>query len=166
MLAASDSLARAETAFAKALELCPRFAPGYVNYADFLRRSQRLTEAETILRQGISLATEPAACHHSLGLLLVGQDDLPAAIEQLGLAVAQMPGDARFGYVYAVALHSGGNLPASLDVLEAVMNEVVAEGVEDASQLRVLEALGCTRAQGFFLARPMNLENLKDLLEA
>ncbi|MDX2472729.1 MAG: tetratricopeptide repeat protein, partial [Candidatus Krumholzibacteria bacterium] len=120
---ASDSLARAEAAFAKALELGPRFAPGYVNYADFLRRSQRQAEAETILRQGIRLATEGAACHHALGLLLVGQGDLPAAIEQLGLAVAQRPGDARFGYVYAVALHSGGNLPASLEALEAVMEQ-------------------------------------------
>ncbi len=44
--------------------------------------------------------------------------------------------------------------------------EVVAEGVEDASQLQVLEALGCARAQGFFLARPMSLENLKTLLAA
>ncbi len=42
--------------------------------------------------------------------------------------------------------------------------EVVAEGVEDASQLQVLGALGCSRAQGFFLARPMSSENLKVLL--
>ncbi|RLE22176.1 MAG: hypothetical protein DRJ65_14460 [Acidobacteria bacterium] len=44
--------------------------------------------------------------------------------------------------------------------------EVVAEGVEDASQLQALEALGCARAQGFFLARPMSLEDLKTLLAA
>ncbi len=42
--------------------------------------------------------------------------------------------------------------------------EVVAEGVEDASQLRALEGLGCARAQGFFLARPMELESFKMLL--
>ncbi len=118
---ASDSLALAESAFTKAIELGPRFAPGYVNYADFLRLSQRLNKAETILRQGISLATEPAACHHALGLLLVGQGKLPAATEQLELAAFQMPNDARFGYVHAIALHSGGNLSASLDALETVM---------------------------------------------
>ncbi|MCK5378124.1 MAG: EAL domain-containing protein [Acidobacteria bacterium] len=42
--------------------------------------------------------------------------------------------------------------------------EVVAEGVEDASQLQVLETLGCACAQGFFLAKPMALEDLKSLL--
>jgi EAL domain-containing protein (putative c-di-GMP-specific phosphodiesterase class I) len=42
--------------------------------------------------------------------------------------------------------------------------EVVAEGVEDISQLLALEGLGCARVQGFFLARPMALENLKDLI--
>ncbi len=44
--------------------------------------------------------------------------------------------------------------------------EVVAEGVEDASQLQTLEGLGCARAQGFFLAKPMDLESLKSLLVA
>lgn len=44
--------------------------------------------------------------------------------------------------------------------------EVVAEGVEHASQLEILEALGCALAQGFFLAKPMSLEDVKSLLVA
>ena len=48
----------------------------------------------------------------------------------------------------------------SLDV------EVVAEGVETAEQLAVLERLGCHRAQGYFLARPMPAAAIAKLLRA
>ena len=34
--------------------------------------------------------------------------------------------------------------------------DVVAEGVETEEQLQALRALGCPRAQGFHLARPMS----------
>jgi len=42
---------------------------------------------------------------------------------------------------------------------------VIAEGVETEAQLRMLENLGCDRAQGFFIARPARLEQLAELLE-
>ena len=48
----------------------------------------------------------------------------------------------------------------SLDV------EVVAEGVETAEQLAVLERLGCHRAQGYLLARPMPGPAITKLLRA
>jgi EAL domain-containing protein (putative c-di-GMP-specific phosphodiesterase class I) len=41
---------------------------------------------------------------------------------------------------------------------------VVAEGVEDAHQLRALEALGCDLAQGFHFSRPVPKEELGALL--
>jgi diguanylate cyclase (GGDEF)-like protein len=42
---------------------------------------------------------------------------------------------------------------------------VTAEGVETEDQLRMLQTLGCDRAQGYFIARPAKLEQLVDLLE-
>jgi EAL domain-containing protein (putative c-di-GMP-specific phosphodiesterase class I) len=42
---------------------------------------------------------------------------------------------------------------------------VTAEGVETEEQLRILQRLGCDRAQGFFIARPARLEQLVRLLE-
>ena len=51
-------------------------------------------------------------------------------------------------------------LARSLDLL------VVAEGVEDASQLETLQALGCDAAQGFFFARPMGAAELRAWLAA
>jgi EAL domain-containing protein (putative c-di-GMP-specific phosphodiesterase class I) len=43
--------------------------------------------------------------------------------------------------------------------------DVVAEGVETASQLGVLQALGCGFAQGFLLSRPVALTGLVQLLD-
>jgi EAL domain-containing protein (putative c-di-GMP-specific phosphodiesterase class I) len=43
--------------------------------------------------------------------------------------------------------------------------DVVAEGVETASQLGVLQALGCGFAQGFLLSRPVGLAALQQLLD-
>jgi EAL domain-containing protein (putative c-di-GMP-specific phosphodiesterase class I) len=41
---------------------------------------------------------------------------------------------------------------------------VVAEGVETEEQLEALRALGCHRAQGYFLARPMSARDVTKLL--
>jgi diguanylate cyclase (GGDEF)-like protein/PAS domain S-box-containing protein len=41
----------------------------------------------------------------------------------------------------------------------------VAEGVETAEQLEALRALGCDRAQGYYLGRPMPAEDVTRLLE-
>jgi EAL domain-containing protein (putative c-di-GMP-specific phosphodiesterase class I) len=42
--------------------------------------------------------------------------------------------------------------------------DVVAEGVETEQQLNYLRELGCNRAQGFFLARPMSAKDITRLL--
>ncbi|RLJ70878.1 PAS domain S-box-containing protein/diguanylate cyclase (GGDEF)-like protein [Hydrogenivirga caldilitoris] len=42
--------------------------------------------------------------------------------------------------------------------------ESLAEGVETEEQLRILKEMGCTYAQGFYLARPMPEEKVEELL--
>lgn len=42
--------------------------------------------------------------------------------------------------------------------------DVIAEGVETAEQLRVIERLGCHRVQGYFIGRPMNPDGMSSLL--
>jgi EAL domain-containing protein (putative c-di-GMP-specific phosphodiesterase class I) len=42
--------------------------------------------------------------------------------------------------------------------------KVIAEGVEDAAALALLERLGCDEIQGYFIARPMPAEQLADWL--
>lgn len=42
--------------------------------------------------------------------------------------------------------------------------EVVAEGVEDNATLRLLRQLGCDRAQGFYIAKPLPRDRIETLL--
>lgn len=37
---------------------------------------------------------------------------------------------------------------------------IVAEGVENAAQLKILQDMGCQQAQGYYLGRPMALHDL------
>lgn len=46
----------------------------------------------------------------------------------------------------------------------ALSLEVIAEGVETWEQLDILNGLGCLRAQGFYLARPMTAEAISALI--
>ncbi len=114
--------AAAEKQFRAALELAPRFAPSYVNFADFLKREGRQTEALELLRTGLNMATETAVIHHAMGLQLVALQDLPEALTHLGEAVTQRPQSARYSYVYAVGLHDSGQVAKSLQVLEEVLD--------------------------------------------
>jgi diguanylate cyclase (GGDEF)-like protein/PAS domain S-box-containing protein len=54
---------------------------------------------------------------------------------------------------------------AVISLGKALHIDIVAAGVETASQLGVLQALGCSFAQGFLLARPMGLPALVQLLD-
>ncbi len=63
--------------------------------------------------------------------------------------------------------------PATTALVQAMVSmathlglEVVAEGVETAEQLRVVTAMGCARAQGFLLGRPMPAGAVADVLPA
>jgi predicted signal transduction protein with EAL and GGDEF domain len=55
---------------------------------------------------------------------------------------------------------------STIDLGHSLGLVVVAEGVEDADTLAMLDALGCDAAQGFFLGRPMSAADLADWLQA
>jgi EAL domain-containing protein (putative c-di-GMP-specific phosphodiesterase class I) len=46
----------------------------------------------------------------------------------------------------------------------SLRKKVVAEGVENATQLEILRELGCDEAQGYHIARPMEAHQLEALL--
>jgi Flp pilus assembly protein TadD len=56
--------------------------------------------------------------HHALGLALVRQKRADAALAELERATMLESGNARFTYVYAVALHSTGKVDAAIARLE------------------------------------------------
>ncbi|HWM90847.1 MAG TPA: tetratricopeptide repeat protein [Thermoanaerobaculia bacterium] len=95
-----NDFASAEASYRNALRLDPGFAPAYVNLADLFRLQGRDAEGEALLRQ----APDEAGVHHSLGLLLVRLGRLDEALPELARAVELAPGEARYAYVYEVAL--------------------------------------------------------------
>jgi Flp pilus assembly protein TadD len=99
---------QAEAAYRQALKLNPDWTPAYANLADLYRATGRDAEGETLLRASLAQQPKAAALHHSLGLLLVRQNKLSAALAPLRQAAALAPDNARFAYVYAVALDSAG----------------------------------------------------------
>lgn len=113
--------AQAERDFRAALELDPVWEPAYANLADLLRATGRDVEGEKLLRDGIKRLPNAAALHHALGLLEVRRKNMSAALVSLKRAGEL---DARYGYVYAVALMETGRAGDALAVAEAALARV------------------------------------------
>ncbi len=104
--ASRGDAARGEEELKAAIRLEPRFIPAYVNLADLYRAGGRDAEGERILRDGLKNAPNSAILHHGLGLALVRMKRADTALGELESATTLEPANARFTYVYAVALHS------------------------------------------------------------
>src|SRR5262245_35963444 len=109
----------AEAEFKAALRLSPQYTPAAINLADHYRLQGREGDAEGVLRGMIGNVPQDAGVHHALGLTLVRTKRLEEAIGELGAAAELAPEQARYAYVYAVALNSAGRGGEALPVLQA-----------------------------------------------
>jgi len=110
--------AEAETEYRAALGLSHQYTPAAINLADLFRRLQREADGENVLRGAIAAVPQDAGLHHALGLTLVRLKRLDEALGQLRRAAELAPEQARYAYVYAVALHSAGNASEAMTVLK------------------------------------------------
>jgi tetratricopeptide (TPR) repeat protein len=117
--AAHGDATAAELAYREALALDSGWVPAYVNLSDLYRQTGRDQDGEAILREGLARLPRAAALHHSLGLTLVRQKQLPSALAELKIAMELAPTDGRHRYVYAVALHSAGRTGEAKAVVKA-----------------------------------------------
>lgn len=108
----------AERAYERGRFLDPTFVPAYVNLADHYRARQQDEQGERVLREGLARNPDAPALHHALGLLLARARRLDDAVTALGRAAELARDNARYGYVYGVALHSTGRSDRALVVLE------------------------------------------------
>ena len=116
--AAGGDFVAAEAAYRRGLEFAPDAVGLRMNLADLYRRMGRDDEAESLIRDGIAANDAEAALHHTLGLLLVRKNQPAAALAELSRAAQLAPGEARFVYVYAIALNSTGDSGQAMAVIE------------------------------------------------
>ncbi len=110
-------LAEAEREYLSVLELDPRFVQAHVNLADLYRMQGRDEDAEATLRDALGVQDDDPGVYHALGLTLVRLQKNTEAVEALGRAAKLAPDQARFSYVYGVALSSTGKADEALSVL-------------------------------------------------
>jgi Flp pilus assembly protein TadD len=108
--AGQKRFAEAKTEFTSALSLDPSFTPAAVDLADLDRELGCETEGDRVLRDAIARSPNDASLQHALGLLLVRQGHgQEAALDRLATAARLDQSNARFVYVYAVALNDAGH---------------------------------------------------------
>jgi tetratricopeptide (TPR) repeat protein len=120
--AAGDAVA-AERAYRKALELAPAFTPALLNLADLYRANGLDAKARPLLQQAIEQAPGDPAPQHAMGLLLVREKELGAAVGYLQRAAELAPRNIRYGYVYAIALWESGARQDAVATLESLLEE-------------------------------------------
>jgi len=74
-----------------------------------------------VLRRGLAAATAKATLHHALGLNLARQKRSDDALTELKNATLLEPDNARFAYVYGVALLSATRDQEGLEVLDGAL---------------------------------------------
>ena len=98
--------------------MSPQFAPAAVNLADLYRALGREAEGETVLRAAMVASPHDAGLHYALGLNMVRLKRSDEALGDLRQAAELDPGQARYAYVYAVALHSAGRRSEAVTALK------------------------------------------------
>jgi Tfp pilus assembly protein PilF len=111
-------LNEAEVEYRTALRLDPKFVPAMANLADLYRGLGRDQEGAALLSAATAIEPNNAAIKHSLGLLLVRQRNYREALPLFREAAALAPDNARYAYVYAVALYSTGSTAEATVLLE------------------------------------------------
>jgi predicted CXXCH cytochrome family protein len=107
----------AETEYKAALRLSPQYLAASINLADLYRQLGRDGEGEAVLRAAIAVSPRAAAAHHALGLTLTRLKKPDTALSEFQSAAELEPDSARYVYVYAVALNSGGQGDKAITVL-------------------------------------------------
>jgi predicted CXXCH cytochrome family protein len=110
--------ADAEVEYRAALKLSPQYAPAAINLADLYRQLGRDGEGEGVLHAAIMASSGDAGLHYALGLTLIRLKQHTEALRELRRAAELNRDNARYAYVYGVALHSAGQAEEAMVVLK------------------------------------------------
>jgi predicted CXXCH cytochrome family protein len=110
--------ADAEAEYKAALRLSPQFTGAAINLADLYRQTGREDAGAKVLRAAIDTVPDDSGLHHALGLSLVRLKRLDEALVELGRAAELDRHNARYAYIYGVALHSAGRQQEAITYLK------------------------------------------------
>ena len=149
--ATGDGL-KAEQAYRQAIKLSPAFTPALLNLADLYRANGLDKQAAGLLEKAVKQSPDDPATHHAMGLLLVRQKNLDAAVKFLGKAAELDPASVRYSYVYAFALFTSGRHEQAISVLEEALQK-------QPGNQEIISALGS------YYQQQGNDEKLQDLIQ-
>jgi EAL domain-containing protein (putative c-di-GMP-specific phosphodiesterase class I) len=145
----------------------PLWVRNTIAHAGFPATMLGLEITETALMRPNSITTRNLHELQSLGVRIV-LDDFGTGYSSLSWLKHHPLGSIKIDRGFVSGLPNDKNdlaiVSAVIGLASSLGCTVTAEGVETASQLTVLNALGCKRAQGFLLARPMPSALLVELL--
>ena len=150
----------AEDHYRTALRLDPNFTPALVNLADLDRMRGQNQKGADLLRKAMAIDPDNADIRHALGLALVRQHNYADALPELRRAGELAPGNARYAYVYAIALNSIGASAQAMEVLE------MARKRHPADRDTLLALVSIARESGDFATALLHARELVTLYPA
>jgi len=149
---------KAEAAYKEALRLQPYFVPAYVNFANFYQKSGNEKAAFEVFRQGVGVLPDDASLHHALGLWYVRHKNPDQALQHIKTAAELEPDNARYQYVYAIAL-AERDVKAAIVILEASLKKHTGDVATLYALSSYYETLGQSASAQHYLQRAEALRN-------
>ncbi|WP_240655415.1 EAL domain-containing protein [Paraburkholderia phosphatilytica] len=126
-----------------------------------------LTEGALIAEPDIARQTMQRLADHGLSVVL---DDFGTGFSSLSYVhqyrFSGLKVDKSFIFGLTSSARTRAIVRAIVRMAESLDLSVVAEGVEDAAALASLRQIGAAQAQGYYIAKPMPLQDLTDALKA
>ena len=111
---------KAEQAYQQAIKLDPDYIAAYINLSDLYRIQQKNDKVEASLMQARAISGDNAVVEYALGLHYIRIHQMQKALQALAEATQLQPDNARYAYVYAVALNGNGQSEQAIKILQQV----------------------------------------------
>jgi tetratricopeptide (TPR) repeat protein len=140
------------------LSLDPAFVPATIDLVDLYRSLNRDQAGERVLDDAIAQAPNDASLRYALGLLLVREQHSGRALDSLTMAARLDPGNARYAYVYAIALHDRGQISPAITILETSLQLHPYDHDSLAALVGLLSESGDSAGELIYAKRLLELE--------
>lgn len=111
-----------------AINMDPYFAASYVNLADIYKTGNFDDKGGELLRRGLLRMPDDADLNFAQALFLIRQKQQAPALVHLEKAVKFAPQNARYAYVYAVALNDLGQPQKATGVIRDALSQMPDDG--------------------------------------